>query len=84
MSTLGMMLLILLLLLPLAAFDGDGPTSRGHSSDELLNSMNRRECEQNRNCESGRWCCDDCCTRLDCGCKAKDIGGGVMVQVCDC
>nr|UMA83870.1 conotoxin precursor Q [Conus judaeus] len=83
MSTLGMMLLILLLLLPLAAFDGDGPTSRGHSSDELLNSLNTRECNQEQPCASQKWCCEYCCARSDCECKWV---GGLTIKdyECDC
>nr|AMP44702.1 conotoxin [Conus betulinus] len=83
MSALGTMLLILLLL-PLAAFDGDGPTIRGHSSNKLWRSINRRECDQNRECESGKWCCDQCCARSNCECRSEDVGGGVNIRVCDC
>nr|UMA83868.1 conotoxin precursor Q [Conus judaeus] len=68
MSTLGMMLLILLLLLPLAAFDGDGPTIRGHRSAGFLKSVIKRSCVKETPCASNKWCCENCCRRSDCGC----------------
>uniref|UniRef100_A0A0K8TTN8 Conopeptide n=1 Tax=Conus lenavati TaxID=1519839 RepID=A0A0K8TTN8_CONLV len=81
MSTLGMMLPILLLLLPLVAFDGDGPTIQGQRSAMLLKSITKRDmCDQGgRDCPSRKWCCDDCCATTDCWCERKY---GVKYCVC--
>uniref|UniRef100_A0A0C9RYH5 Ctr_17_N conopeptide n=1 Tax=Conus tribblei TaxID=101761 RepID=A0A0C9RYH5_CONTD len=82
MSTLGMMLPILLLLLPLAAFADDGPTDgRGWGSAKLLKSITKRDmCDQGRrDCPSRKWCCDDCCATTDCWCE-KEYG----VRFCAC
>nr|ATF27661.1 conotoxin [Conus praecellens] len=83
MSTLRMMLLILLLLLPMAAFADDRPTIRGQRSAKFLKSITKRECDQGRPCTSGKWCCDDCCKRSNCGCR-WEILDGIRYRVCDC
>nr|UMA82899.1 conotoxin precursor Q [Conus ebraeus]DAZ86263.1 TPA_inf: conotoxin precursor Q [Conus ebraeus] len=68
MSKLGMMLLILLLLLPLAAFDGDRPTIRGQRSAKFLKSVIKRSCVKETPCASNKWCCENCCSSSDCEC----------------
>nr|AMP44680.1 conotoxin [Conus betulinus] len=82
MSALGMMLL-LLHLLPLVAFDGDGPTIRGRRNARFLKRMTTRTCNPETPCSSNKWCCDECCERSDCGCKWEG-GSTIKIYVCDC
>uniref|UniRef100_A0A0C9S5U2 Ctr_108_N conopeptide n=1 Tax=Conus tribblei TaxID=101761 RepID=A0A0C9S5U2_CONTD len=84
MSTLGMMLPILLLLLPLAAFADDGPTDgQGWGSAKLLKSITKREGEQaGRPCDSGKWCYDDCCETSNCECQKNNVGYGYCASPC--
>uniref|UniRef100_A0A0K8TUU2 Conopeptide n=1 Tax=Conus lenavati TaxID=1519839 RepID=A0A0K8TUU2_CONLV len=71
MSTLGMMLPILLLLLPLVAFADDGPTIQGQRSAKLLKIVTKEMCQHSDPCSSGKWCCDECCESSRCRCTTN-------------
>nr|P0DM19.1 RecName: Full=Conotoxin Mr15.2; AltName: Full=Mr094; Flags: Precursor [Conus marmoreus] len=77
MSTLKMMLLILLLLLPMATFDSDGQAIPGGGIPSAVNSRVGGDEKSGRSlekrCRSGKTCPrvgpDVCCERSDCFCK---------------
>nr|A0A125S9F0.1 RecName: Full=Conotoxin Im016; AltName: Full=Conopeptide im016; Flags: Precursor [Conus imperialis]AME17674.1 conopeptide im016 [Conus imperialis] len=81
MSTLGMMLLILLLLVPLATFADDGPTMRGHRSAKLLAHTTRDSCPSGTNCPSKICCNGNCCSKSSCRCETNQA---TKERVCVC
>nr|QFQ61126.1 conotoxin superfamily V [Conus magus] len=91
MSTLKMMLLILLLLLPMATFDSDGQAIPGGGIPSAVNSRVGGDEKSGRSlekrCSSGKTCGSVepvlCCARSDCYCRLIQTRS-YWVPICVC